>query len=53
MSWGKAWNWTVIDTYGQFLAPRGVAALVNVDGFHPNAEGSKVWAAEVQRVLGV
>lgn len=33
----------VIDAYGDFIAdPRGVAALLNVDGLHPNADGETV-----------
>ena len=54
LAWAQAYGWTPFDTYGKFLADgRGVAALLNADGFHPNVDGSLVWAGEIQRVLGI
>lgn len=54
LSWDSLLGWTSIDTYRPFLSDgRGTAALISVDGIHPNADGSRVWADEVKRSLGI
>lgn len=54
ITWAAAWGWRVMDGYGAFLAdPRGLAALLNTDGFHPNAEGSKLRARLLANILGL
>lgn len=53
-TFARAQNWTLIDSYRAFTADsRGLAALVNSDGFHPNPEGSKLWAGVAQVALGL
>jgi hypothetical protein len=57
MTWAARSGVYCIDTYGAFQAdPRGVAALLNVDGIHPtNAAGSnagsQLWADTVKRAF--
>lgn len=44
-----ATNISVIDTYGAFVADaRGITALLQGDGLHPNTEGSIVWKTAVK-----
>lgn len=55
LSWEAALGWTVIDTYGAFVADgRGLPALINGgDGIHPNADGQRLWADVVIAALGL
>ncbi len=48
LGWGKRNGLSVIDTYRAYLKdPRGVAALVQVDEVHPNADGAIVEASAI------
>ena len=55
LSWEQPLGWTVIDTYGAFLADgRAMDVLVNnSDGIHPTAAGSVVWKNAVKAALGL
>jgi lysophospholipase L1-like esterase len=48
MGWASRKGVAAIDTYKAFREdPRGIAALLETDGIHPNVDGSQVWADAV------
>lgn len=48
MGWARRNGVEVVDTYGAIVSdPRGAAFLTKVDGIHPTAAGSQLWADEV------
>lgn len=47
-------GWGYLDAYKAFQKdPRGVAALLESDGLHPNQAGYEVWSDEVERMTGL
>ena len=54
MDFAKKNGFSFIDTYYEFLKDnRGVAALVNSDGIHPNQYGSQLWCDTVWDYLKI
>lgn len=52
LAYARNKGWSALDTYQAFKSAPDVAALLNVDGFHPNLAGEKLWANEVLRFMG-